>query len=66
MKDSKEKRKPGRPKSPYKIKAVSFRIREHWEKEFRSIATDFREKASADDERRGVFNSAVFGGKKYR
>ena len=66
MKDSQIKRKPGRPKSPYKIKTVSFRIREHWEKEFRAIASDFRQQATADDERRGVFNSVVFGGKKHR
>ena len=66
MKDSKEKRKPGRPKSPYKIKTVSFRIREHWEKEFRSIASSFRQQATLNDERRGAFNSAVFGGKKPR
>jgi len=37
------KNKPGRKKSPYKMKVVSFYIRKDWEKEIRNIIKKFKD-----------------------
>lgn len=49
MKDSVKNSKPGRPKSKYTAKVVSFRIRTHWEKEFRNHCSVFIAKAYGRD-----------------
>lgn len=36
------KAKPGRKKSPYKMKVVSFYIRKDWEKELRELIKNFK------------------------
>jgi len=36
------KNKPGRKKSPYKMKVVSFYIRKDWEKEVRELIKNFK------------------------
>lgn len=36
------KNKPGRKKSPYKMKVVSFYIRKEWEKEIRELIKNFK------------------------
>jgi hypothetical protein len=36
------KNKPGRKKSPYKMKVVSFYIRKEWEKEVRELIKNFK------------------------
>lgn len=36
------KAKPGRKKSPYKMKVVSFYIRKEWEKEVRELIKNFK------------------------
>ena len=40
------KNKPGRKKSPYKMKVVSFYIRKEWEKEIREIIKKFKDDKS--------------------
>jgi hypothetical protein len=40
------KAKPGRKKSPYKMKVVSFYIRKEWEKEVRNIIKKFKDDKS--------------------
>jgi len=37
------KNKPGRKKSPYKMKVVSFYIRKDWEKEVRELIKKFKD-----------------------
>jgi hypothetical protein len=34
--------KPGRKKSPYKMKVISFYIRKEWEKEVRELIKNFK------------------------
>lgn len=40
------KNKPGRKKSPYKMKVVSFYIRKDWEKEVRELIKKFKDDKS--------------------
>jgi hypothetical protein len=40
------KNKPGRKKSPYKMKVVSFYIRKEWEKEIRELIKKFKDDRS--------------------
>jgi hypothetical protein len=40
------KNKPGRKKSPYKMKVVSFYIRKEWEKEVRELIKKFKDDKS--------------------
>jgi hypothetical protein len=37
------KNKPGRKKSPYKMKVISFYIRKEWEKEVRELIKKFKD-----------------------
>ncbi len=42
------KNKPGRKKSPYKMKVVSFYIRKEWEKEIRELIKKFKDDKSTN------------------
>jgi len=42
------KNKPGRKKSPYKMKVVSFYIRKDWEKEVRELIKKFKDDKSTN------------------
>jgi hypothetical protein len=42
------KNKPGRKKSPYKMKVVSFYIRKDWEKELRELIKNFKNERTAE------------------
>lgn len=43
------KNKPGRKKSPYKMKVVSFYIRKEWEKEIRELIKNFKDDRTAKE-----------------
>jgi hypothetical protein len=43
------KAKPGRKKSPYKMKVVSFYIRKEWEKEVRELIKKFKDDRTAKE-----------------
>lgn len=49
MKDSIKQRKVGRPKEPYRTKTISFRIRTHWEEDFKLLAEYFKNQAILKD-----------------
>ena len=42
------KNKPGRKKSPYKMKVIAFYIREEWEKELRELIKKFKDERTAE------------------
>ena len=42
------KNKPGRKKSPYKMKVVSFYIRKEWEKEVRELIKNFKHERTTE------------------
>lgn len=42
------KNKPGRKKSPYKMKVVSFYIRKEWEKKVRELIKNFKNERTAE------------------